>query len=105
MGQSIVVQQKMILGVEAIEGTDALVTRCGTYKRKGHAPILIKIKKPQQDRRLDLPTIGPDTVRYAIEAGFAGIAVEAGNALFLHAPQAVEEANRHGLFITGFADL
>lgn len=101
-GQSIVVQQKLVLGVEAIEGTSELIARCGTYKRKGRAPVLVKIKKPQQDRRVDLPTIGPETIRQAIAAGFAGIAVEAGNALFLHAPLAVEEANKHGLFIVGF---
>lgn len=101
LGQSIVVQQKMILGIEAIEGTAALIERCGIYRRSGHPPVLVKIKKPQQDRRLDLPTIGIDTVRQAAMAGYGGIAVEAGNALFLQAPQAVEEANRHGLFIVG----
>jgi DUF1009 family protein len=52
-GQAIVVQQKLILGIEAIEGTEELIARCGLYKRKGRAPILIKMKKPQQDRRLD----------------------------------------------------
>jgi DUF1009 family protein len=102
-GQAIVVQQKLILGIEAIEGTEELIARCGTYKRKGRAPILLKIKKPQQDRRLDLPTIGVDTIRQAIRAGFAGIAIEAGNAMFLHAPQAVEEANKYGLFIVGLS--
>ena len=101
LGQAVAVQQKMILGIEAIEGTATLMNRCGSYKRGGRGPILVKIKKPQQDRRLDLPTIGLDTIKQAIAAGFGGIAVESGNALFLQAPQAVAEANQHGLFIVG----
>lgn len=101
LGQAIVVQQKMILGIEAIEGTATLINRCGSYQRPGRKGILVKIKKPQQDRRLDLPTIGLETIKQCIAAGFAGIAIDAGNALFLQAPQAVEEANKHGLFIVG----
>jgi DUF1009 family protein len=100
-GQAIVVQQGLILGVEALEGTDELITRCGGYKRGGRGPILIKIKKPQQDRRLDLPNIGEETVRRAIEAGFSGIAVEAGQALFLKPSAAIALADKHGLFIAG----
>jgi DUF1009 family protein len=101
-GQAIVVQQKLILGVEAIEGTEELIARCGTYKRKGRTPILVKMKKPNQDRRLDLPTIGADTIRQAAKAGFAGIAAQTGHVMFLHATQAIEEANKHGLFVVGF---
>lgn len=101
LGQAIAVQQKMILGIEAIEGTASLINRCGSYQRPGRKPILVKIKKPQQDRRLDLPTIGLETIKQCIAAGFGGIAVDAGNALFLQAPQAVDEANKHGLFIVG----
>lgn len=103
-GQAIAVQQKLILGVEAIEGTAELIARCGTYKRPGRAPILVKMKKPQQDRRLDLPTIGADTIDQLAKAGFAGIAAQAGSVMFLHATQAVEEANKQGLFIVGFGD-
>lgn len=101
LGQAVVVQQNMILGIEAIEGTASLINRCGAYQRPGRKPILIKIKKPQQDRRLDLPTIGLETIKQCVAAGFGGIAVDAGNALFLQAPQAVEEANQNGLFIVG----
>ena len=100
-GQAIAVQQGLILGVEAIEGTDELIKRCAAYKRGGRGPILVKMKKPQQDRRLDLPNIGEETVRQAIASGFAGIAVEAGQALFLNPVQAVTLADKHGLFIVG----
>lgn len=101
-GQSIVVQNGLILGIEAIEGTDELIKRCGMYKRPGRGPILVKIKKPQQDVRLDLPTVGEDTIRNAIDAGFAGIAVQEQQALFLQPGTATELADKNGLFITGF---
>lgn len=101
-GQSIVVQNGLILGVEAIEGTDELIKRCGQYKRKGRGPILVKIKKPQQDARLDMPTIGVETIRNAIDAGFAGIAVQENQSLFLQPTDAIELANQYNLFITGF---
>ena len=57
-----IVQQGMVLGVEAIEGTDALIARSATLRREGAGGILVKIAKPQQDNRYDLPTIGPDTI-------------------------------------------
>lgn len=100
-GQAIVIQQGLVLGVEAIEGTDELIKRCGAYKRPGRGPILIKTKKPKQDRRLDLPTIGIDTVNNAIQAGFAGIAVQAEDALFLQPSISVAKANEADLFLYG----
>lgn len=104
IGQSVIVQDALILGVEAIEGTSSLIERCDTYKRDTHAPILIKAKKPQQDNRLDLPTIGIETVEAIVKAGFAGIAIEAGQTLFLDRDHAIDIANQHGIFITGFND-
>jgi UDP-2,3-diacylglucosamine hydrolase len=101
-GQAIVVQNGLILGAEAAEGTDELIRRCGTYKRSGRGPILVKIKKPQQDARMDLPTIGTETVRLAADAGFSGIAVQTGNALFLHPVVAIAEADAKKLFLIGF---
>lgn len=100
-GQAIVIQQGLVLGVEAIEGTDELIKRCSAYKRPGSKPILIKTKKPKQDRRLDLPTIGENTIKNAIAAGYAGIAVQAGDALFLQPSICVEQADQNGLFIIG----
>ncbi|MCA3382706.1 MAG: UDP-2,3-diacylglucosamine diphosphatase LpxI, partial [Roseomonas sp.] len=65
VGQSVVVQQGLVLGVEAIEGTDALMLRAGALKREGPAPILVKALKPAQSTLADLPTIGPKTVESA----------------------------------------
>jgi DUF1009 family protein len=99
IGQAAVVQQGLVLGVEAIEGTDALLRRVGPLKRDGLGGVLVKVAKPQQDRRIDLPTIGPATVRLAAEAGLRGIAVEAGATILLDQPEAVAAADMAGLFL------
>lgn len=101
IGQAVVVQQGIVLGVEAIEGTDRLLQRCGGLARDGVGGVLIKIRKPGQDRRIDLPTIGTVTVREAAAAGLRGIAVEAGGALVLGREAVAAEADRLGLFICG----
>jgi DUF1009 family protein len=77
VGQCCVVQQGLVLGVEAIEGTDALLARCAGLSREGPGGVLVKLVKPEQEARADLPVIGPDTVRAAAAAGLAGIAIEA----------------------------
>jgi len=99
IGQAVVVQQGLVLGVEAIEGTDALLRRVGPLKRDGPGGVLIKVAKPQQDRRIDLPTIGPATVRLAAEAGLRGIAVEAGVTILLDQTEAIAAADMAGLFL------
>ncbi len=99
VGQSVVVQQGLVLGVEAIEGTDALLRRVGPLGRDGLGGVLVKIAKPQQDRRIDLPTIGPATVSAASTAGLRGIAIEAGNSIVLDQAAAIETADKAGLFL------
>lgn len=103
VGQAVVVQDGLVLGVEAIEGTDALIARCGALRRFGPGPVLVKAAKPQQDRRLDMPTIGPDTVAACAAAGFSGIAAEAGATLFLSRDAAIAQADTTGLWIWGVA--
>ncbi len=101
IGQAVVVQQGVVLGVEAIEGTDALLARCKALRRDGPGGVLVKLKKPGQERRTDLPTIGPDTVENARDAGLGGIAVEAANALIVDRPKVAEAADAGGLFVVG----
>lgn len=103
IGQAVVVQQGMVLGVEAIEGTDALLRRCGELRREGPGGVLVKLKKPRQEARADLPTIGPDTVAGAKAAGLRGIAVEAAGALVVDRDRLVTEADDGGLFVIGLA--
>jgi DUF1009 family protein len=103
VGQAVVVQQGLVLGVEAIEGTDALLERVAPLKRDGPGGVLVKIAKPQQDRRLDLPTIGPATVARAAASGLSGIAVEAGGTIVLDRAETIAAADAAGLFLTAVA--
>lgn len=99
VGQAVVVQQGLVLGVEAIEGTDALLARCAGLRREGGGGVLVKLAKPGQDRRLDLPAVGPDTVRHAAAAGLAGIAFGAGSTVLLDRDRTVAAADAAGLFL------
>ena len=101
IGQSVVVQQGMVLGVEAIEGTDALIARIANLRREGAGPVLVKIAKPQQDNRYDLPTIGPDTVAAAAKAGLRGIVLEAERSLLIERERTLMLADEAGIFILG----
>lgn len=101
VGQSVVVQEGIVLGVEAIEGTDALIARCADLKRVGAGGVLVKLVKPGQDRRIDLPTIGVRTVEGAAAAGLRGIAVEAGGTQIIERKAVAAAADEAGLFVTG----
>ncbi len=103
IGQAIVVQEGQVLGLEAVEGTDQLVERCGELQKDAPGGVLVKIAKPQQERRVDLPTIGLETVERAAAAGLRGIAVEAGGTLVIDRPAIVKLADRLGLFVTGIS--
>ncbi len=106
IGQAAVVSRGSILAVEAAEGTDAMLSRCGPLNRWGYASrsgVLVKRPKAGQDRRLDLPAIGPRTVELAAAACLAGIAVEAGAVLLADAGELVEKANKAGVFLYGIS--
>ncbi len=101
IGQSVIVQEGLVLGVEAIEGTDELIKRCANYKRKGSGGVLVKLRKPQQDMRIDLPTIGQKTIDNAKQSGLDGIAIHAGNTLIVDQKEVIAYANKQGMFIVG----
>jgi UDP-2,3-diacylglucosamine hydrolase len=101
IGQAVIVQQGLVLGVEAIEGTDELLRRCVALRREGPGGVLIKIEKPGQERRVDQPTIGPYTVELAAETGLVGIAVEADATIVLDRQKVIRAADRAGLFVVG----
>lgn len=105
IGQSVIVQEGIVLGVEASEGTDELIRRCKHLHRKGRGGILVKTCKPQQDRSLDLPTIGPETVKEAAQAGLAGIAVHAQQSLVIDIQKVAEIADQNRIFVVGFDPL
>jgi DUF1009 family protein len=101
VGQAIMVQDGLVLGIEAVEGTDQLIARAGRLRREGRGPVLIKLPKRGQEHRVDLPTIGPGTVAEALNAGCVGIAVAAGETLIVEADQTIEAAQAGGLFVLG----
>ncbi len=101
IGQAVITQEGRVIGVEAVEGTDGLIARCKPLLEGGEGGVLIKMKKPTQDRRVDLPTIGLDTVIHASESGLQGIAVEAGSALMLQREELLEKADALGIFVLG----
>ena len=102
VGQAVVVQQGLVLGVEAIEGTDALIRRAGALKREGPAPILVKAPKPAQSELADLPTIGPITVASAHAAGLRGLAFQAGGTILLERETTIAAAEAAGIFLLAF---
>lgn len=101
VGQAVVVQQGVVLGIEAAEGTDGLIRRCGVLRLEGNGGVIVKLAKPGQDRRVDMPTVGVATVRAAAAAGMVGLVVEAGATLVLGRERVRQEADESGIFIHG----
>lgn len=104
IGQGVIVQQGLILAVEAIEGTDNMLIRTKDLIRDGSKPVLIKMKKVSQHDKVDLPTIGSNTVILAKENGIRGIAIHAGNALVADYDEMIKTADNLGIFIYGYKD-
>lgn len=101
VGQAVVVQEGIVLAVEAIEGTDMMLQRAALLKKPGKAPVMVKILKPGQDMRVDLPAIGLQTIEQVSKYGMGGIAVEAGGILLIEREAVIKEADRSGIFILG----
>ena len=106
VGQGAVSVGGRVVAVEGAEGTDAMLARVRWLREAGRISarrpgVLVKVCKPQQDERADLPSIGADTVRRAKAAGLNGIAIEAGRAFILDRAVAVQAADDAGLFISG----
>ncbi|MCL2041967.1 MAG: UDP-2,3-diacylglucosamine diphosphatase LpxI [Bacteroidales bacterium] len=101
VGQACVVQEGMILAVEAKEGTDAMMDRAHSVKRSGKSPVLVKIVKPGQETRVDLPTIGPRTIEAMKRNGIKGMAVEIGGTLLLEREKTIKMADEAKIFIVG----
>lgn len=101
IGQACVVQQGIVLAVEAVEGTDAMLARIGAVARPGPAGVLVKLAKPGQELRADLPTIGVATIRHAQEAGLRGVVFQAGNTILANRQVMIETADAAGIFLLG----
>ncbi len=106
VGQAAVIVGRRAVALEGAEGTDAMLQRVRSLRESGRIPakikgVLVKSVKPNQDLRADLPTIGPNTVKCAAEAGLSGIGVEAGCALIVSRTETLAAAKQAGLFIYG----
>ncbi len=101
VGQACVVQQGIVLAMEAVEGTDAMLSRIPGLARPGPGGVLVKLAKPGQDRRADLPTLGKQTIQNARLAGLRGIAFEAGGTILTDRHEMVTAADAAGIFLLG----
>ena len=98
VGQSVAVHDRAVLAVEAIEGTDQAILRAGPLCR-GRGFVVVKVAKPQQDMRFDVPTVGCDTIETLRRAGGRVLAIEAGKTIVLDQAQTIALADRYGLTI------
>ena len=102
IGQSTVFENGLCLGIETLQGTDALLRFVGqtpSHLRRGQGGVLIKTPKSGQDLRVDMPAIGPDTIRAVQAAGLAGLAIDAGRVLLLEPEQTRALVAQFGLFL------
>jgi len=97
IGQTVAIKDKAIVAVEALEGTDNLIRRAGKITQGG--AIVIKVSKPHQDKRFDVPVIGLNTIKNLIRSRSAGLAIEADKTLFIDKVQALKLADKKGLFV------
>jgi DUF1009 family protein len=110
VGQAAIVANNHVLAVEAAEGTDNMLARIAELRRQGRVTtplgvgVLVKAPKPGQDRRFDLPSIGPRTIEGAARAGLAGVAVAAGSTIIAEAAEVIAIAEREKIFVAGVGE-
>lgn len=99
IGQTIICRDNSVIAIEGIEGTDETIKRAGKYSDSDN--ILIKMARPQQDMRVDVPVIGINTVKAVIKNNFKGIVAETGKMIFLNKDECIRLANENNIFIVG----
>ena len=103
VGQSVMVRERAVLAVEAIEGTDRAIERAGELcARSGF--VVVKVAKPAQDRRFDVPTVGMQTIETMHRAGGRVLAIEAGRTILIDERETIALANRYGIAITSLRE-
>jgi DUF1009 family protein len=103
VGQSVMIRERAVLAVEAIEGTDRAIERAGELCSR-RPFVVIKVAKPSQDRRFDVPTVGTDTIETMHRAGARVLAIEAGQTILLDEEEMIALANRYGIAVTSLRD-
>ncbi len=102
IGQTVVVKDRAVMAIEAIEGTDEAIRRGG--RLAGEGAVVVKVAKPQQDMRYDVPVVGLDTLKAMIEVKARVLAVESGQAIILQDQEIISLANANGISIVGIKD-
>ncbi|MGE5197537.1 MAG: UDP-2,3-diacylglucosamine diphosphatase LpxI domain-containing protein, partial [Deltaproteobacteria bacterium] len=97
IGQTVAVRNKVVVAVEALEGTDNLIRRSGKMTPGG--TVIVKVSKPKQDMRFDIPVVGLNTVKNLIRSGATALAIESGKTLFIDREPAVKLADRNKVCI------
>jgi len=97
IGQTVVVKNRAVMALEAIEGTDACIIRGGKLANGG--AVVAKVAKPQQDNRFDVPTVGYKTIESMIEAGATALAIEADKTLLVERDKVIALAEEKGITI------
>jgi DUF1009 family protein len=100
IGQTIVVRDRAVVAVEAMEGTDAAILRAGELAGRRELTV-IKVSKPRQDMRFDVPVIGPGTVLNMVKAGATALVLDARRTLLVERPRLLESADENGIAIAG----
>ena len=100
VGQSIIIQNQIVLGLEAVEGTDNLIIRCNDYKKSGDRGILVKLSKYRQSNIIDIPTIGENTIRLLKDCDYEGLYLEKDSCLIIDKEKTIDLANQYKIFIS-----
>ena len=103
IGQTLVVAERACVAIEAMEGTDATIERAASLSN-GRRLVVVKVSKPRQDMRFDVPVVGPKTVQVMQRANALTLAVDAGKTLLFEKPRLLDEANAAGIAIVGMRD-
>lgn len=101
VGQAVVIQEGIVLAVEAVEGTDNMLARAAEWRKPGKTPVMVKILKPSQETRVDMPAMGIQTIEQLSKYGIGGIAVEAGAILVIEREAVIDAADAANIFIIG----
>ncbi len=100
VGQSLIIQNQLILGIECLEGTDELISRCQKYKKHGDKGVLLKLTKHKQHSELDLPTIGINTVKKLYDNNYEGLFIEKNQCIILNKDLVIDFCNEKKLFLS-----
>ena len=103
IGQTIVVAERACVAIEAMEGTDATIERAASLSN-GRRLVVVKVSKPRQDMRFDVPVVGPRTIQVMDRSNARTLAVDAGKTLLFERPRLLEEANAAGIAILGMKE-